>query len=249
MQHGNRIKVVRGIHIRVQKHYKHSMLFGGIYGSTAIGRDTEFSDIEMMYVLQPGISSKTTTFLYHGIPIEVNLVSYDDLEQSLSEIDLRLPLLMGNLASLQLLAGDNQQRDEILDRYHNLPQETIARFFLEHGSEIGYESLNKIRSIPRRANKREKGLFVFEVLQEISLAIALINRKPVTKGYLAGVAETYEFEIIPGNYKQLAESMIKSEDVKETIETGQQLLTAFESYLTKLGLRITNVQTLDEVGW
>ncbi|MFC4769009.1 hypothetical protein [Effusibacillus consociatus] len=249
MQHGNRIKVVRGIHIRVQKEYKNSMLFGGIYGSTAIGRDTEFSDIEMMYVLQPGTAERAKTFLYQGVPIEINFVPLDQAERRLEELTLQVPFFMGNLANLQLLVGDNKLRDDILTKYQQLPQEQIARFFLDHGSEIAYESFNKIRSIPRRANKRERELFVFEVIQEISLAIALLNRKPITRGYYTGVKETFEFENVPDNYKELVEVLLKATDVKDTIEAGHNLIDAYEKYLSEQGIRIRNVDTLDELDW
>jgi kanamycin nucleotidyltransferase len=249
MEHGNRIKVVRGIHIRIQKTFQDSILFGGVYGSTAIGRDTEFSDIEMMYVTRSGTHEKKKSFLYHGIPVEIEFVPIEAVAGWLQDISLQLPLQMGSLLTLQLWAGDQKQRDEILMRYYSLPDEKIFRYFQVHGSEIAYESLNKIRSLQSRALRREHLLFVYEVLQEIALSIALINRKPITWGYFTGIKETYGFDRIPDNYKELAESFIKEESLKNSIEIGQLMVASFEEFLSKEGIRISRVQTLDEIDW
>ncbi|WP_018133314.1 kanamycin nucleotidyltransferase C-terminal domain-containing protein [Effusibacillus pohliae] len=249
MQHGDRIKVVRGIHIRVQHAYKNSILFGGVYGSTAIGRDTEFSDIEMMYVVKEGGPQADKTFLYRGIPIEVNLLPIARIHRRLAEPDLQLPWLMGNLAALQLLAGEEKQRRELLDTYSRLPDAAIARFFLAHGAEIAYESFNKIRSLPRRGNTRERELFVYEVVREIALALALLNRRPITRGYYAAVKESYEFPHIPEAYRELTETFIRAEEVKEAIEAGQNLLASYERFLQERGICVPRVETLDEVAW
>ncbi|GAX89793.1 hypothetical protein [Effusibacillus lacus] len=249
MQHGDRIKVVRGIHIRVRKAYKERILFGGVYGSTAIGRDTEYSDIEMMYVMREGFPAKNLTFLYQGLPVEVNFLPVDAIGSWFEKIDLALPIHMGNVSTLQLWIGEDRHREEVLARYAQMPDEAIARFFIEHGSEIAYESFNKIQSIPRRANKRDRELFVYEVAHEIALAVALINRKPLTKGYMSGIKESYEFEEVPDDYKELAEAFLNSADVKESIETGRRLLESYERFVRKMGYKVRSVQTLDEIDW
>lgn len=247
MEHGDRIKVVRGVHIRIHNKYKESILFGGIYGSTATGRDTEYSDIEMMYVLKEGFSSFTKAFLYRGLPIEVNLIRVDDIREWIERPSLHTPIYMGNLHNMQLLIGENKQLQGWLDAYAALSHEAIQQFFLEHGALIGYESLNKIRSLIRRANRNERELYVFEVVQELSLALALLNRKPVTRGYYLGVKESFNYEQIPPQYKELTERFMQAERIHETIEWGSKLLESYEQFLRRQGIHIPRVDTLDEM--
>jgi hypothetical protein len=249
MEHGERIKIVRGIHIRIQKTFADSVLFGGIYGSTATGRDTKHSDIEMMYVMKERFSSATKAFLYRGLPIEVNLISVDMIRRWIAQPSLHTPVYMGNLQNLQLLIGDNRQRQEWLDDYADMSHATIKQFFLEQGSLIGYESLNKIRSLTNRANRYERGLYVFEVVQEISLALALLNRRPVTKGYVLGVKESFDYPLLPADYQDHTEQFMRAEDLQETIHWGIQLLARYEEFLQEQGIEIRNVETLDEIDW
>lgn len=249
MEHGDRIKVVRGIHIRIYKKYSDSLLFGGIYGSTAVGRDTEHSDIEMMYVMKEGCTASTKRFLYRGLPTEVNLISLDDIRAWLEHPTMHTPVYMGNLQNMQLLLGENRQRQDWLEVYAKLPHSTIQQFFLQYGAFIGYESLNKIRSLKRRANRNELDLYRFEVIQEVSLALALLNRQPVTRGYYLGVRESFTYQQLPFQYKELAENFMQAEGVHETIEAGNQLLKHFEEFLQTQEIEIRNVQTLNEIEW
>lgn len=249
MEHGDRIKAVRGIHIRIQKTYADSVLFGGVYGSTATGRDTEHSDIEMMYIMQERFSSGTIAFLYRGLPIEVNLFGADLIRTWIEQPSLHTPVYMGNLQNLQLLSGDNRQRQEWLDHYADLPFPVIQQFFLEQGALIGYESLNKIRSLTLRATRNERNLYVFEVAQEISLALALLNRRPVTKGYILGIKESFEYPLLPVNYQVYLEQFLRAEELQETIHWGTQLLERYEEFLQDQGIRLRNVESLDEIEW
>ncbi|BCJ85460.1 helix-hairpin-helix domain-containing protein [Effusibacillus dendaii] len=249
MRHGDRIKVVRGIHIRVLKQYPNSLLFGGVYGSTAIGRDTEFSDIEMLYILPSGVSLPDKQFLYRDIVIEVNFLSIDTIEKWLREPDLLLPIRMGNLANLQLLTGEAKQRDEIIERYRDLTDEQVQSFFSLHGAMIGYESFNKIRSLERRAGKRNLSIYKYEVLSEMASALALINRLPIGSGYYGAVNESFEFPLLPVRYREVAEMFRDTDELKEVIVIGKELFDQFESFLTQQNLLLSRMQTLDEINW
>lgn len=249
MEHGNRIKLVRGIHIRILKKYKESILFGGVYGSTASGRDTEFSDIEMLYIVNEQTPACRYSFLYRGIPVEADIIPVSDVLNWMQDVELTLPFKMGNLEGLQLLAGDNRQKQAVLEQYKELTEERIHLFFLKHGAEIAYESFNKIRSLARRAARQDLALYVFEMVQEISLALALVNRKPIRKGYLAGVKESFEFELLPDDYKQTVESLIKSASFTEAIESGRKLIASYEEFLNAREIPTRNLLTLDEIVW
>lgn len=249
MEHGDRIKVVRGIHIRTQNKYKNQILFGGVYGSTALGRDTEFSDIEMMYVMKGDQPSETKTFLYRGLPIEINLISLEEVNQQIETLTILTPVHTGNLRNLQLLIGELKDRELILEKYENLPQAKIEQFFAEHGSEIAFESLNKLRSLTRRAGKAGRELYIFEVVQEIALSLALVNRETVTRGYYPGIKESYTYQKVPDHYKDLMESFMKAEELALAVETGQQLLASYQHFLASQGILIPDFKTLDEVVW
>ena len=67
MNHEERIDLAEKITGLLLEKYEDDVLLGGIYGSTAKGTDTEYSDLEMLFIVRDASNSKTFEFAFNMI--------------------------------------------------------------------------------------------------------------------------------------------------------------------------------------
>jgi predicted nucleotidyltransferase len=82
-----------------------------VYGSTARGTDTPWSDLEMTFIVRDGSKVQGRHFIYRDIAIGFRAMERRKLEELLSNPSLqtassRWPFWMGMLSMLKVLYGD-----------------------------------------------------------------------------------------------------------------------------------------------
>lgn len=254
MSHGERIKLVRGIHLRMMKVLsEESVIVGGVYGSTSNGSDTPFSDIEMLYLIDSSLPSEKVRFLYGTTPIEIQLFNQVDWQHMLIHLTIETPYWVGSVETMQMLVGTEYNRNQTLVSYRALDDGVIRAFFQTYGSEIGVESFHKIQSASRRAAAQELPLYIFELLHEVHLALALINRVGVKKGYLTGIKQGIYWPKIPDGYadgvRDLIRGMANGAKPTEVLPVAQLFLENFWRLLEDNSYALKKVTTLNDLDW
>jgi len=64
-----------------------NILLGGIYGSTAKNVGTEYSDLELFFIVKNGSRAQSFSFAHEGMPVGVTVQKLVDVERDINEID------------------------------------------------------------------------------------------------------------------------------------------------------------------
>jgi len=64
------------------------ILLGEINSSTAKNMDTEYSDLELFFIIKNGSRAQSFSFAYEGMPMGVTVQKLVDVERDINKIDL-----------------------------------------------------------------------------------------------------------------------------------------------------------------
>lgn len=248
LNHEERVILAKQISELLLKKYGDEILLGGIYGSTAKGTDTEYSDLEMFFIVKNECKMRGFGFAYKGMPVNVCVRKLADVEKDINEIDLDWPLKMGRLFNLKVTCGDLS----ILKRFRRLLQkipEEKFREFLAKETPLCYEGLGRLKAVKVRGNIHEVGLFVAEVLMEFMLLTAIFNREFINYDYLGGLPESFKFKHLPKDYERIARKLIewKSLSTDEIIKLAEKFVQNFVNFLADNRIHVKEHTPLDEV--
>lgn len=224
------------------------ILLGGIYGSTAKGTDTEYSDLEMFFVVKNECEVQSFSFAFESMPVSVCVRRLADVERDISEIELDWPLKMGRLFNLKITCGDAiilKRFGRLLER---IPEERFNDFIAKE-TPLCYEGLGRLKAVKIRGNTHETGLFVAEVLMEFMLLTAIFNREFINHDYLGGLPESFEFKHLPREYERIATELMnwKVLSIEEIIRLADSFVQNFISFMAEKGIKLKVHTPLEKV--
>lgn len=154
MNHEERIQIANRLTNMMIEKYGGDILLGGICGSTARNADTEYSDLEMLFILRDECKAKSFDFTYKGIPVEVLVKKVADVKKDIEEIRLDWPLKMGTLFNLKITCGDKAILESFRKLLESVPQEKFNEFIAEK-APLCYEGFGRLRAVKIRGNIHE----------------------------------------------------------------------------------------------
>ena len=80
-----------------------------VYGSTAKITDTEWSDLDMIFIVENENKVQGKSFIYKDIVINYQMVNEGELEKTLTIPTMSWPFWMGVLNVLKIIYGDSNQ--------------------------------------------------------------------------------------------------------------------------------------------
>jgi hypothetical protein len=247
MDHAERNKLARALTARLVAEHGDAILLGGVFGSAARGDDTEWSDLDLLYVLREGTALRGRTFLFQGAPVVLNVLTQAELEASLRAPNPSWPFWMGVLDVLRPLAGDVGH----LRRWMELGQsldDTAFRVAVEpHMPGLVLESYGRIRSSAARNNQRDAAHAAIEVLYEMKTALCLLNRRWVTRDYFAGLEQSFAFPLRPQGWEQMAPQLWDARELGAIVAVAGTLMGAYWRLLASCGMMVQNYQTVESV--
>jgi hypothetical protein len=248
LNHRERVSLARKLSELLLKKYGDQIVLGGIYGSTAKGTDTEYSDLEMFFIVKNECKAMDFSFAYKGMPVSVCVRKLSDVEKDINEIDLDWPLKMGRLFNLKVTCGDASISKRFKRLLQKIPEEKF-REFLAKETPLCYEGLGRLKAVKIRGNTHEIGLFVAEVLMEFMLLTAIFNREFINHDYLGGLPESFKFKHLPKDYEKIAKKLMewKSLNTDEIIQLAEKFVQNFVNFLAENGIKVKEHTPLEEV--
>lgn len=248
MNHEERVNLAYKLSELILRRYGDKVLLGGIYGSTAKGTDTEYSDLEMFFVVRDECNMKSFSFAYEGMPVSVFVQKLSDVKKDIAEIDLDWPLKMGRLFNLKITCGDASVLETFRGLLEKIPEEKF-REFIARETPLCYEGLGRLKAVKIRGNTHEVGLFVAEILMEFMLLTAIFNRGFINHDYLGGLPESFRFKHLPRNYEKIARKLMewKSLSIDETIQLAENFVQNFIDFMAENGIQVKEHTPLEEV--
>ena len=227
--------------------YPNDVLVAGIYGSYAKGKATPTSDLELVIITQPGCLLKERTFLLQQLPVGIFVSPLDKLEAIVSVPSLRWPFQMGVLAILEVLEGDGQIIEHLLELGRAIPSSSFKKELSRVLPKLVWESHGRIHSCITRNDFGALHLSAVEVLCEMKEALCLLNQSWVTNDYLGGLRDSYEFELLPKGWAQLVEAIWWEREPTRVAQLTDELVENFTTLLAKEGIAIRRLASIDEL--
>lgn len=230
MNHEQRIQLANRITEIFLKKYGNEVLLGGICGSTARGTDTEYSDLEMFFIVKNESKAKSFSFAYESMPTSVEVQKMAEVERDINKIELEWPLKMGRLFNLKIIYGDQAVLNKFREILERIPEGKFNEFLAKQ-TPLCYEGLGKLKAVKVRGNTHEIGLFVEEILEEFMLLTAILNREFINYDYFGGLPESFRFKNLPKNYEKNARKLMEWNqlNVDETINLADEFVHNFVS--------------------
>lgn len=89
MRHEERWRLAEDLCTRMARTYPDDLIIGGVYGSTARGTDTEWSDLELQFVVRTGSRARGRHTTLRGIAVGYRVTEEGALEEILTAPSLK----------------------------------------------------------------------------------------------------------------------------------------------------------------
>jgi len=251
MDHEERIALAQTVCDRFVGQYKDRVIIGGVFGSAAKGSDTEWSDLEMLFIVKDECKARSQQFLYRGIAVNYSVVKNSKLEKILKhpclEGDTGWPFYMGVLSVLEVLYGDRSRVRAWLKMGEGVPYAKFKKALEKELPGLVNESYGRILSCKARNNMDDWYCAVLEVLFEMRDALCLLNKSWVTHDYYQGLIDTFKFSKLPQRYKELVPLLWHVQDIDTAIVLVMELTENFQQLLKEQGIKCTEFEKDFEV--
>lgn len=245
------MQLARDLCDRMVTRHPGDIRLGGVYGSTARGTDTPWSDIEILFVLRDGSEIEGKHFIYRGIAVGYRAIEQRRLEELLTHPSLvigdRWPFWMGMLSVLEVLYGDPEQVKAWLRLGQSVPAERFREALEASLSGLVVESYGRILSCRDRRNTQDIGCAVLEVLFEMNQALCLLNRSWVTHDYYQGLVDAFSFPKLPEGYQDLVSALWSAREIDEIVLLAERLVGNFWRLLADEGIKVADYQSVDDL--
>lgn len=247
LTHDERFALARTFCARMMQRYMEQIIVGGVYGSTASGMDTRWSDLELLFVVADGSGIATRPLLYRGVAVGLHAIEQATLEELLREPSAAWPYWMGVLSALRVLHGEAWRVAAWLRMGQSVSRERFRLGLANALPALVFESYGRILSCQARGNADDIGCAAIEVLLEMRTALCLLNRRWATHDYFQGIAETFAFPHVPFGYAELATALWRAHGIEEIVPAARALMESYLHLLTEEGFSHTGYQAMDEV--
>lgn len=247
MNHDERMHLARGICARVVAGHPGEVILGGVYGSTARGTDTPWSDLELLFVVRDGSEMEKRELIYRGTAVGYQVVAQHKLQKLLSLPSLEWPFWMGLLSVIKVLYGEQEQVQTWLRLGRSVPAVKFRKTLEASLPGLVVESYGRILSCRERHNTQDIGCAVIEVLFEMRQALCLLNRRWVTHDYYQGLVDTFRFRKLPERYRDLVPALWFAHSIDEIVPLAKELVGNFWQLLADEGIQVTDHHRLENV--
>ena len=236
IDHDKRNELAQEIVTRIADRLGTALLLGGVYGSTARGSDTPWSDLELLFITRPEAPLKKRCFMEAGVCVGTTVMAEPELLTLLSQPSDDWAFWMGVLEATRVLHGKAGQIDRWMTIGKTVPAVAFADYVQAHWPGYVVESYGRIHSCLHRGNTDDLYCAVIEVLMEMQQVICLLNQRWVTHDYAQGLADTFDYESLPELWRELALSLWRERDPQVAAQNADKLVTAYWHWLGERGI-------------
>lgn len=241
------MKLARAIAARMAAQHGDTLLLGGVYGSTARGAATAWSDLNMLFVRRAGAASSSRQLLMHGIIVDIQMVAEAELEAELGGPGAAWPRWMSLIETIQPLVGDRAH----LARWRGLGLALEREAFLigaaRHLPGLVFAAYGRIRSCGARRSASEAPAAALTLVYELVQALCLLNRRWLTCGLSAGLEQSYDFPLLPEGYASLAPCLLVARELDSIVTDAGALVAAYGRLLAREMMSIPNYQQVEQL--
>jgi kanamycin nucleotidyltransferase len=201
VSHEQRLAVARELASRVVAQHGEAVAAITIYGTTSIGVDGPYSDLDMTIVTYPDIGHETKCYTHAGLTINLD---YQTVEESMEEA--RDPNEGGPWMTVQVLYDPHGVIEQFRQTWRSLSRNDCRQQFVRYMRDHLVTNIGKIRNA---AIAGDRAMFINAacgMAHDTCRALCMLNDKTYVTGSGARLfRETMKLKILPENFIQLIE--------------------------------------------
>jgi predicted nucleotidyltransferase len=242
-----RMKLAREIAARMAVRHGEALCVGGVYGSTARGEASAWSDLNLLFVHRVGSVLASRRLLVQGLVVELRMVAEDQLEAELSGPGSAWPFWMGLLETFQPLVGTPELPAHWRALGTSLEREPFLIGAATHLPGLVFSPYGRLRACGARRNRDDAPLIAQTLVFELLYALCLLNRRWLTRSYSASLAQSFTFPLLPEGYAQLAPRLLSAQDLDSLVTDAGTLVAAYWRLLAREMMAVPNYQQVDQL--
>ncbi|UCG90617.1 MAG: hypothetical protein JSU57_02490 [Candidatus Heimdallarchaeota archaeon] len=200
-----------------------------LYGSTAQGKDDEFSDLDMFAIVDKQEESNLPwEFLFQGHTVDFWKIDWKQAELMASGMRDSSPWAVSAALfnSGEILysrsVSDKTRFNSLVKKTKRSQEENLTQIIKDFNS--GYSHLEEITLAKMNEDLLSARWAVWQLINKTVKNLSLINNSFLTKNWGANLHEVFQFPILPNNYSQLALNLSTTNNFDEMLELGRELL-------------------------
>lgn len=257
MDHDGKVRIAEEIARRVAARFADTILFGALYGSVARNEDTEFSDLELVFVTReeirlPGMSPDGyREFVYRNLQTQIEFRTKREALDLLTHIGPYWPVQVSKFLEPRVIWGDTHTAEETVAEFRRRVEELPETAFKKgagHALLWIRGHLGKVRNAHDEGDDARTAQAAEWFGYEIACFVALVNRRYYLRSDLRWLRENESFSKLPKDYQQLMVRMHRARDRKEVFQAASDLCRSCEVLAAREGIDVETIGSFEEIG-
>ncbi len=232
---------------RAVEKYGGRIVLGGLYGSPVRGTDTEWSDLDLLFVVHDGAEMSSRQCLVHGTNVHWDVWEETSLLRQIERPNARWPFVVGVLDALRLVHGSPAQVAAWLDMARRVPRERFVTALERDLAGWVVESYGRIHSCAVRQRSEDIYCAVYEVIMEMNTVLCLLNQRWTRHDYYEGIRDVCAFDLLPEAYEHLAPALWRERDPARIEVLADSLVEAYWRLLRREGIAVVDYDSADDL--
>ncbi|MDR9856490.1 kanamycin nucleotidyltransferase C-terminal domain-containing protein [Paenibacillus sp. VCA1] len=232
-----KLQIVDRIKNRLLDLYGDDILAIGIYGSTALGKEGSFSDIELHVVSADGVQIQGHEFIYDKFKIEISPKQKSEIARQAAEVDDSWAIKAGVFINILPVYDPGRFFEELSQMPMRVSQEAIRSVMREFMIWEPYETMGKIRNNYASGNLNYIPMGAKDLTWQTAKLIGLANKQ-----FFSTRARTFEESLHmasqPSGYVELVTRVMEGNliDKGYVYRLCENLWTGLNEWYEELGI-------------
>lgn len=214
-----------------------------VYGSTARGEATPFSDLDILVITAD--ASYQSSFVLQGRPVEIWSMTFEECKKLIITPSLSWGVAVTMFFQNKVLYGDRSILTQLQNLYRSLNMEPFIQFCAKNLVYFA-EILGKVKGAAQTKDLVYARWAAYDLANSVAGMVAMINKKYYLNQWGKHMAEILQCKILPEGFEHYYRILWLSSDFDELVATINHLHIEFQRILSELGAEIPHFNSLQE---
>lgn len=214
-----------------------------VYGSTARGEATPFSDLDILVITTD--ASYQRSFVLQGRPVEIWSMTFEQCKKLIITPSLSWGVAVTMFFQNKVLYGDRSILTQLQNLYRSLNMEPFIQFCARNLVCFA-EILGKVKGAAQTKDIVYARWAAYDLANTVAGMVAMINKKYYLNQWGKHMAEILQCKILPDRFEHCYRTLWLSSDFDELVASISHLYIEFQRILSELGAEIPHFNSLQE---
>lgn len=174
--HEERLQLAQEIVAKLKERYRDNLLAVAIIGSVARGEDKDFSDLDMITVIQGAGIADDFNAIIDGLKYTVDVFSQDIILGKITTVHMRWPFLAGKFVTAIPLYDEQGMFASYKETFQTLVQRDFAPYVRQVFVEEIYEECNKFINTTYTGSMGQAYYNAYHLFTKFAIFLGIVNK-------------------------------------------------------------------------